>query len=116
MSLSRKRKGEPLSKSEKRLFTLCLPLVAFPLWLHYYCAEPEFPKFQTRALPKNNAAPLYIKAAKAIIKFTPPIDPLLDDSIPLTNAQETARYSLSRRQAWLKANAKTVDLLQQAQK
>lgn len=109
-----------LSAGEKKLFVLSALIIALPLgvglFLNSINAPPKVNIPAYPQAPKPNGYDLYVAAAKAIVPATPPVDALLDD-LPPTNASARAkRYSLARKTAWLRANAKAFALFGRAQK
>ncbi|HEX8551612.1 MAG TPA: hypothetical protein VF681_08660 [Abditibacteriaceae bacterium] len=81
---------------------LCAFLVATPILAHAAPAKQQ------------NGFEMYVEASKLIVNATPAVDPVNDvtrETDPKVRAQ---KYSLARKEAWLKQNAKGFALFQKA--
>lgn len=107
-----------LTKSEKRLYVGSAFLVAVPLGvgvlIHNANRDPDWLTPPARHVPNPNGYDFYLKASSAFVTFTPAVDPILDTNPPPAGT-EGSRYSLARRQQWIKVNANAFGLIQQAQ-
>ena len=63
-------------------------------------------------MPSPNAYDFYIKAIAAYVPANPPVDAILD-SKEIPEAQWKTVYPTAKKEAWLRQNAKTLDLLRQ---
>ena len=97
-----------ISAGEKKLLILCGFILALPLGVGAFFGRinappvvqiPAYPK-----APKPNGYDFYVKAAKMIVAWKPPVGVANDTQI-VTNPKIAAqRYGLKRKTAWLAAN------------
>lgn len=107
-------------KAEKRFIAASLLLIAlFYASLSWWGRINELPDYQipNPALPSPNAFDTYQKALWLMAPVVKPaVDPIIDTE-EITDPKEIARrYSLPRREAWLKQNAAAFALLRQGLK
>ena len=107
-----------LASGEKKWLAFSVVVIALPLsvglFLHHINATPVVGIPAPPAAPKPNGYDLYVAAATAMTRATPPVDPVndtkrIDD--PKVRAQ---RYSLARKTAWLQQNQNALALFDQA--
>jgi len=114
-----KRPSRTLSISEKRFFVASGVGVLFLVGLGYFNisrnAIPDLKIPPPIKRPNPNGFDLYMAAATSIVTIKPPVDEILDTQTR-TPAQMATFYSLSRRTAWLRSNAKASVLFSQAMK
>lgn len=88
-------------------------------------AKPKAPVKPAATAPKLSASTgpntaslnriaLYIQASRAITAANPPVDPVEDPQTPQDPAARAERYSLARKDAWLKENVAGFALFQKA--
>ena len=63
-------------------------------------------------MPSPNAYDFYVRAGAAIIKANPAVDPT-DNPIFVPESQRSTRYTTSAKEAWLRRNITTRNLLRQ---
>ena len=107
-----------ISYAEKKLLAFSIIAIALPLSVGLFfnrlnatpiVSIPAYP-----AAPKPNGYDLYVAAATATTRFKPEIDPASDASAITDPKVRAQRYSLARRTAWIRANAKTWALFDRA--
>ncbi|PQV62469.1 hypothetical protein B1R32_13312 [Abditibacterium utsteinense] len=127
MNLTKSRETEPKTQREPLSWDEKLLIFAFPTLLCIAAigqfalgrgAEPAQIQFPAPvALPVPNGFDVYL-AAEAAIKLDVPAVDLIDDSPKLTPTDPklaAQKYSLAKKDAWLKANAAGFALFKQAQ-
>ncbi len=121
VSPTAKRHSRPKwDKAEKRFIVASLLLIGcFCSSLVWWGRLNELPEYQipNPALPSPNAFDTYLQATWTMAPVKKPaVDPIVDTE-SLTDPKERAqRYSLARRDAWLKQNAGAFALLRQGLK
>jgi hypothetical protein len=70
---------------------------------------PPYPK-----LPSPNGYDLYVQAAHSIVPANPAVDEIDDRNVPTDAIVRAQRYSLARKQEWLKQNRDVLALMQTA--
>ena len=105
---------------EKKMLAFCVAAIALPLGVGLFLNRinatpivsiPAYPK-----APKPNGYDLYVAAAMATVRAKPEIDPASDTNFTDDPKVRAQRYSLPRRNAWLKSNAKAFATFDQALK
>ncbi|HEX8551613.1 MAG TPA: hypothetical protein VF681_08665 [Abditibacteriaceae bacterium] len=81
---------------------LCAVLIATPVGVHAAPAKQQY------------AYDVYVQAAKTIVSATPPVDPVDDPKLETDPKVRAQKYSLARKEAWLRKNAKGFALFQKA--
>jgi hypothetical protein len=110
--------GNVFSKGDKKFFALCLVVFGVigggAAWYQYVNQPPviNIPPYPT--LPNPNGYDLYVQAGQSISNPVPAVDPLLETNPARDPKTEAQRYSLARREAWLKQNAHGFRLFQRA--
>ncbi|HEX8551614.1 MAG TPA: hypothetical protein VF681_08670 [Abditibacteriaceae bacterium] len=72
---------------------------------------PPYPK-----VPNPNGFDLYVRAAKLIVPDKPHVDPVNDPELVTDPKVRAKKYSLAKKEAWLRKNAKGFALFQKALK
>jgi hypothetical protein len=107
------------SPSEKSLFLFSAIGICTLLGLGFFnvsrTAVPDVEIPPPVKRPNPNGFDLYIAAANALVRANPPVDQVNDPKRQTPDAAKTL-HSLSRKQAWLKTNAKAFTLFRQAMK
>ena len=108
------------TRSERKLIALCALALAIPLgvaaFIGHINATPTIAATAPRKAPAPNAYDLYIAASNAIREAKPSVDPNLDTKPPTAPKLRAARYSLARKDAWLRQNKAGFALFKRAQR
>jgi len=112
------KQKKPLERLEKYFFFVCGVLIAALLsgawYWNFLEAEPNWNIPAPPVAPNPNGFDLYVASAQAIVPAKPPVD-AVNDPTPVEDPKIYAqKYSLAKKQAWLKKNAAAFQLFQRA--